>query len=259
MPRMTWEQDSFSNISEAVRLRRHRRRDLADLQAHRERPGLRHFRRRQRRLFAENLSAFTYSLIGGWRRKFSETLEANLALGARRTTTDQDVLVALPGFEGLEPLCLAPFNQPLCQTVSQSQTDWGAVVRASVNKRWGETTRLRADFDYSLQPNGNGDLTDTANLKLRASHSLSARLSGTLRINALYSRVSGSLAARDSSSNRDVYQIVPGLSYALTEDCRLNFDYRYTWRRLQRDPSAAESNAAYVTLTYNWPRISISR
>ena len=60
-------------------------------------------------------------------------------------------------------------------------------------------------------------------------------------------------------NDRKNYRIAPTLSYKLTRD--LSLDGRYVFRRVERDDAGnnASSNAGFVALRYDWPRISISR
>ena len=129
-------------------------------------------------------------------------------------------------------------------------------VDASFTKQL-ERGRLRGSFTRSLSPNGLGTEVDTNVLTLALDHRISRRLSGSLSLNLLRARTIG--VSVPTSADRDWARLSPSLSWRWTPRATVDLSYAYTWTRVQPDSRIARDNVIYLTLSYRWPRITLSR
>ena len=58
---------------------------------------------------------------------------------------------------------------------------------------------------------------------------------------------------------RSYYEVHPRLRWKLTRWWDVTASYRYRHQKYDGDDDSAESNAVYLSLTYNWPRESVAR
>ena len=59
--------------------------------------------------------------------------------------------------------------------------------------------------------------------------------------------------------NRNYYQIEPTFNWDFEQFWRISGSYRYRKQTFDNTSDDATQNAAYLTLTYRWPRIAVSR
>ena len=59
--------------------------------------------------------------------------------------------------------------------------------------------------------------------------------------------------------NRNYYQVEPKFNWDFRQFWRISGSYRYRKQTFDNTGDDATQNAAYLTLTYQWPRIAVSR
>ena len=201
---------------------------------------------------ASELESKTNSLQLGGAYDITETWKLSGSVGNRRTRTSSLVPTAVPrpGLEFLFPLVYDVI------TVPRDSESTGLVYNASLSRKF-ETGDLGLNASRSVVPSSTGTDTDTTSVSLNGSHRFSETFSGRLSISYLQSETVGD--ARTIADN-DRYRIAPGLTWRLDRDLHLTAGYIYTQvMRGSTGANDAESNAAFVSLGYTWPRAAISR
>ncbi|MHB8716890.1 MAG: hypothetical protein ACYC9H_12885 [Sulfuricaulis sp.] len=191
----------------------------------------------------------TKSYQVGATRSFSDTMNATFSLGSRSTLNQQQgIPICLLSFAAS---CLVPGPQIMASSRSSSPT-----FTASLEKQF-ETLHLSAAASRAYEPSAAGQELRSDSVFLSVTRPFTERLTGGLTINGYKMRVdAGSTASVD---NRKVYQIQPSLSWQWTPEWNLGTGYSYTHVQRVNDTTSASSSETYLTLTYQWPTISISR
>lgn len=186
----------------------------------------------------------TQSLLAGFKRAFTERLDVDFAAGVRHTKTDSDIQV-LRVINGV----------PTVVEEAQDDSTTGLTFRGGFdyefdNGNWG----LTASRD--VRPSGNGTSSDRTGLIFRGNRQWTERFSTGVKASFFRNRSVGDV---NTTNDRNNYRVSPNASYRLTRD--LSLTAQYIFRRVERDETDenATSNAGLVGLTYQWPRISVSR
>lgn len=200
----------------------------------------------------DELQSETDSLQIGAAYEFTERWKLNGSIGSRRTRTSQTVfdIVPRPGLE-----FLFPFIYDVVSLPRDSETT-GLVYNATLSRSF-ETGSLGLNASRSVTPSSTGSDTDTTAVTLNADRRFSAKLLGRLAVSYFQSETVGNTT---TTADRDRYRVAPSLSWRLDEDLTLNAGYSYT--RLSRGSTgtdSVDSNAAFLSLGYTWPRMAISR
>ena len=179
----------------------------------------------------------------GVTRSFSETLRGTLGAGLRKTSIDQKIVV-----------CTVYFGPDYCaQTgqVSESSDNTSSVFNGSLTKKY-ETVRFDLNVTREYNPSGSGVevLTDSQSVNL--GKKFTARLSGNVSVNNYNYNPQPSDVA---GIKRHYYALATGLSWAWTRELNVNFRYRYGHIKRAIEDQAAASNAVYLTLGYQWPKM----
>jgi hypothetical protein len=195
----------------------------------------------------------------GISRSFSETLSTSWLAGYRETTSD--TLVATGFCIGADPGAKFPGcngGSPVqTGTAKDDDTSSGSVYSANITKLL-EKGELSANLSRSTNPGGDGELLDTTRLTLIGTHKFSEKLRSSLSISysnaETISRVSNNTRKTDS----DFFRIRPKLFWKWHRNWQLAAEYEYVETE-NRNSDTARRNAFYLTLSYQHPRISISR
>jgi len=189
------------------------------------------------------------NLRGGTSYRFSETLSGSLFAGVRRTQVDYSQSSFIPIFSGGTIIGFVPLTQDV------SNSDYGYTFSGSLTKTFlrGETT-VSASRDISNDINGTPIEVDRVSwLNL---YRFTETLSGHLDLEFYNSQTNNTAA---QSLNRDYYQVTPQFTWKFQQFWSLTGSYRYRKQTFDDSGDDATQNAAYLTLTYHWPRIAISR
>ncbi len=196
-----------------------------------------------------DVKSTTTNLQGGASYQFSETLSASLFVGARRTESDFSQTSLIPIFSGNTIIGFIP----LTRDVSNSSS--GSTFSASIAK-----TLLRGEIDLSasrdIRNDFNGQPIEVTRLGSTNLYRFSEILSASLNLDFYNSKSNNDVA---SSLNRDYYQIEPIFTWKVEKFWSLSGSYRYRKQTFDNISDDATQNAAYLTLTYRWPRIAVSR
>lgn len=192
------------------------------------------------------------SYQGGIIRTFSETMQGSLWVGWRNTSSEQTVqLCTLPN-------PFYPFFGPPClQTTQQtsSSRDSSSTYSGSLDKQF-QTTHLVASLSRQFQPSALGGQVRTDLQSVALSRPFSEILTGSFSVaNYQYRSETGNIPGID----RNYYVIQPGLRWQWLQEWSADLNYRYQHIRRFDEDSPVSSRAASLTLSYVWPKISVSR
>jgi len=178
---------------------------------------------------------------------FTETLKGSLSGGPRKTVSD-DVVITCVFFSGLGTYCYPP--------VTQSNAGYGSVFSGSLESRL-ELTSTSFRLSRTVNASGSGSEVQADNLNLVIQRQITPeRFSVQLTAEAY---VIKALGHTTSAVDRNYYRLEPGLRWRWTEDLAVEASYRYVRQRFVSAPDVATSNSVYLTFTYIWPRLSVSR
>jgi len=190
-------------------------------------------------------SSYT-SLQAGATHSFSETLSGSLFAGVRRSEARYPQPV---------PLFYGPFFLGYVDTGQKTaDVEWGSVFSASIDKRFERAeTSLAASRDISTS--FSGIPFTVTRLDWNNRYGFSETLSGNLGLTWYDSESTN----KRSTVNSRYWTIRPELNWDFTQFWRLSASYRYDHQKYRSSSADAVQNSAYLTLTYRWPRIAISR
>lgn len=200
------------------------------------------------RFTSENTTAklgITYS--------FDETTNLTLSGGVRKTSS-HGVLKSC----GAYLIDLGPPMVITCTNYREREidsVDRGVVYDTALEKRL-ETGNLRIAYNRDVSSSGNGAEVETNALSLALLRSIDPRNSLFLTTSANRTR---SLEATLSNTDRRYYNAESGWRWRCTEACSLEVSYRYAYLKYINAIESAHSNAVVLTLSYVWPKLSISR
>jgi predicted porin len=195
----------------------------------------------------------------GISRSFSETLSTSWLAGYRETTSDTliatgfcigaDPGAKFPGCEGGSPVQTG--------TGKDDNVNSGSVYSASITKLL-EQGELSASLSRSSNPSSDGELLDTTRLILAGSHKFSQKLSSSLSIEYSNAETISRVSNNSRKTDEDFFRVRPKLFWKWHRNWKLAAEYEYTENQ-DRNSDTATRNAFYLTLSYQHPKISISR
>ncbi len=194
----------------------------------------------------------SYGIDVGLTHARTENLSFNLAFGVRRS----DTTVTRTDFRcefGNLALCFF-FGIPLQPVTASSNTsDNGLTFKAGADYRWERSTASLA-LSRDINPSGTGTVVQTDRISITANHQFSEKLSGSAYGAYLISRYIGDLGADTEFSS-----LSSSLAWRLDEWWTLGTGYSFAYQKVKGAPESASSNTIFMSISYNWPKISISR
>lgn len=189
------------------------------------------------------------NLQGGVAYQFSETLSASLFAGGRRTEVDYSRTSFVPVFSGSVIIGYVPL------TAAVTNSDWGYIFNIGITKKFlrGETS-VSASRDISNDINGTP--IEVNRLRWNNLYRFSETFSGHLNLELYNSQYSNAFG---QNLDRNYYSVQPELTWQFARFWSLTGSYRYRVQTYSNSNDDATQNAAYLTLTYLWPRIAVSR
>lgn len=190
---------------------------------------------------------------GGVVYKAGERLDISLQAGWRHSVIDVVTPIDVCPF-GAAVTCQI-LGVPLVRINANSHTsDDGWLLDGSVDYRW-DRTAAGVSIGRDINPTGGGLLVQTDSLRGSLTHDFNERISGSLGASVLQSRYLGGTLG----NKNNYYRLDGGVAWRLTENWRLNAGYYYAYQKAETATDEATANTFFVSLGYNWPRISISR
>ena len=204
----------------------------------------------------------TVNLQAGLSRSFSETLSASWLAGYRETTSD--TLIATGFCIGANPGAKFPRcngGAPVQTGTAKDNIDnSGSVFSANITKLL-EKGELGASISRSSNPSSDGELLDTTRLILSGEYKFSEKLRSSLFIEFSNAETISRVSNNIKKTDEDLFRIRPKLFWKWHRDWQLAAEYEYVENEDSRrnNGDIARRNAFYLTLSYQHPKISISR
>ena len=194
----------------------------------------------------------TYSLNAGLNYNASERVALGISAGGRRsdTTLTRTALLCPLG-----PLFLCQFfGVPLENvTASSKTTDNGLLLNLTANYRW-DVSSANLVVGRDLNPSGTGLVVQTDRIAATISHQFNDLVSGRVSGAYLRSKYLGGLG-----SDTDYLALNTSLSWKLDEWWSVGGGYAYAYQKVKNAPESASSNTVFLSISYNWPKMSMSR
>ncbi len=176
----------------------------------------------------------TTSLQFGLNHTFSETFSVNLLLGPSYTT-----------------------SKYMVAGVEDETSSVGRLIDAGFRKEF-ELTSLTGSLSTSESAGGEGRMISKTSLDLSLQRKISART--TFSMSGKMQQNSSGGGRTDSSDDRTYYSFEPRLSWKASPWWTISGSYRYQQSEYtSSNAGKAESNAAFITLRYVWPRESLGK
>ncbi len=192
------------------------------------------------------------SLSAAISHSLAERLTVGLGIGVRRSGTTITSTALLCEFGALA-ICDF-FGIPLQSVTATSRiSDSGLSYNASADYNW-EQTSANLSLSRDINPTASGPVVETDRFALGGSHQFSEKLSGDARGAYLVSRYVGGLG-----SDTEYFSLNASLSRRLDEWWSAGAGYSFAHQKVKNAPDSASANTVYLSISYNWPRISISR
>ncbi len=206
-------------------------------------------------------TSITDSLVLGWSHSFSQTLSANLAVGARQTNSDMVVQTC----SGSTQPTVYFINGQLIgigtciQTASTGypEKSSGYLFKAGLNKQF-ELTNVNLTLGQQITPSGIGAQVVMDSAILSVSRKISARLNANLSASGYRIRTIGNTGSNLADEN---YALASAdLNWQWTRQLTVDAGYRYiTLKFLDSGIRAHGDNTVYLKLDYAWHRFAVSR
>jgi hypothetical protein len=194
----------------------------------------------------------TVGIVAGIAHDFSETLHGSVRGGPRWTRSEvssQTVVCA-------GPIILGVCSTTITTLTSDVQTDSsGFTATAALSKRW-ETGIVTGSIGRELNPSGVGALIQTDLLRATVSQDLSPTWMAALDTGIYKSKYVGAAIAPNEST---YFRIEPRVSWRITPNWTLDARYVFQRQKYEVLPDAASANIVYVTVSYAWQKIAVSR
>jgi hypothetical protein len=196
----------------------------------------------------------TRSVQVGLNHQFSETLIGYLSLGQRSTVTTTGH--TCNGDFGRVSLytgtfCTGASLHPLIAFADEISGN-GSSFNASLEQKF-ESSKVSGFASRDTNPSGSG-LVETDKFGVSLNRSLTEKLTGSFDAVAYRTKYIGI-----TYPGSRYYTVEPKLNWRFTEWWTLDAGYRYARYEPESAAAAITSNAVYLNLAYNWPKIAVSR
>ncbi len=178
-----------------------------------------------------NLYSDYYGLELDGTHVFSETFRVGAGGGFRNITSQQTI-----------------------QGITKQSTELVWVYHGNVQKSF-EKSSTTLGFERSINPSGVGFLVQTDHLYGTASHDITERLSASLTGDFYW--ISPTLTSATIPNSRYL-RVEPKLHWRLSEWWSVDLSYRYARLDVDVVNTTASQNAAYLSLTWNVPKLALS-
>jgi hypothetical protein len=131
----------------------------------------------------------------------------------------------------------------------------GLVLRAEMVQR-SELTRFDGVISRDVHPSGIGRMVLSNQLRMYLTRKISPMLTVLFRAKLLDNNT---IEGSESSIDRRLFEIVPGLSWQWRPEWAISAEYTYQRQKYDAFPDMAERNVLFIGTTYTWPRQVASR
>ncbi|WP_009205892.1 porin family protein [Sulfuricella denitrificans] len=184
----------------------------------------------------------TRNIQVGATHQFSETLNGSLSVGRRSTVSSVNHTCTS---------CYTIVGTPISTFTSETSGS-GSSFSATLEKTFDAAT-VSGFASRETNPSGSG-LVETDRVGVSLNKSLTEKLTAAVDVASYHTKYI-SLA---SPSSR-YYTFDPRLNWRFTEWWTLDAGYRYQRYESEAVANTTTSNAVYLNLAYNWPKMAVSR
>jgi len=204
-------------------------------------------------------------LSANYRRRISDQDKLNLEVNHSayrpvQTGIDSDTTELLVGVthaysETMSGRFLVGPGKITQTTTTVTEDTSGLALNAAMVQR-SELTRFDGVISRNVRPSGIGRSVLSNQLRMYLTRKISPILTVVVRAKVLDNHV---IEGSDSSVDRRLYELVPGLSWQWRPEWAINADYTYQRQKYDAFPDTAERNVLFIGTTYTWPRQVASR
>lgn len=206
----------------------------------------------QYRTDSGSVDAKTYGINTGLTWAATERINVTASVGAKQTklTVRQSALLCPVG-----PVILCEFaGIPLERfTASNTSRDTGLAFSTTVDYGW-EASKASVTVSRDLNPIGSGLVVKTDRLAFQGNHDFSERWSANAGASYLVSRYIGGLG-----SDTTYYRLDVGGIWKFAENWEAGLNYGYQHQKVDGFQDSAQANTVFLSVSYKWPKISVSR
>lgn len=206
--------------------------------------------------FETNPSTYRASIVGlqaGIAQDLSETLRASIVGGPRFTHSDTSAQAAVCTNVIVNGVCQGGVSTLGSDVTANSA---GFTLIADVMKRWGERGSFEVKAGRELVPSGVAALVQTDVLRLVLSHDVSERITAMLETSFYRSRY---VASTLDPNKARYFRVEPHVNWRVAPNWLVDVGYIYARQKFDLDAQSAIANTVYVTLSYTWQKLAVSR
>lgn len=208
------------------------------------------------------------NIQAGLTSQFTETLKGTITAGARNTTTVIPGGVPLynfndPGFQqcvsfanfigvNWQDYCSLPF---VGYTKTQRTEKTSTIYNLNLEKSF-ENIQFNFALSRSVEPNPTGSESITNWLSLGLEKPLAEKLTGYFTVSGY---TSSTIAGNVTGVDYRVYHLEPKLRWQWTREMSVDGAYRYDHLKRNSENMPVVARSVSLSLTYNWPKMAISR
>ncbi len=194
----------------------------------------------------------SYALNVGLNYDATDRLKLAFGIGTRYSNTRIERTDSFCEFGAL--VVCQFFGIPLTTVSSTTNIgDHGLSFNASADYAW-ERTSANLGISRDLNPTGSGPLVQTDRLTAGIDHKFSEKLSGNATVSYLLSHYIGGLG-----SDTSYYRLDCALGWKLDEWWTASAGYSFAYQKVKDAPQAANANTVFVSISYTWPKMAVSR
>jgi len=172
-----------------------------------------------------------------------------LSLGGRRTNSSEIIRCVTPNEFEVTGMCR--FSDPIYSDM-KTGTDDGVNFNLSYTN---QTERASNAFNVArnIIPSSTGSTQEQRSVNYKFSFKNTERFTSNLLLDGSEAETIG---GGDSSYDRTRYRIEPSIYYKLSRDWALSFKYSYINQNITNTDQDSTSNAVYINLLLNWPKLA---
>jgi len=196
-----------------------------------------------------NYTSDTSVLSVDYTYNFSQSSDIKVSLGGRRTNLSEIIRCVTLGEFEVTRKCR--FSDPIYSDMKTGE-DNGVTVNLSYSN---QTERASNSFNVSrnVASSSTGSIQEQRSVNYKFSFKNTERLTSNLLLDGSKAETIG---GGDSSNDRTRYRVEPSIYYKLSRDWALSFKYSYINQNITDTDEDSTSNAVYINLFLNWPKLA---
>jgi len=196
-----------------------------------------------------NYSSDTTVLNLDYTYNLTQSSDLKLSLGGRRNNSPVILRCVTPGEFEFTGECR--FSDPIFDD-KKTEADDGVTINLSYSN---QTERASNSFNTSINvaSSSTGSDQEQRSVNYRFRFKNTERFTSNLLLDVSEAKTIG---GGDSSNDRTRYRVEPSMYYKLSRDWALSFKYSYINQNITDTDEDSTSNAVYINLSLNWPKLA---